>query len=240
MSDDTVRRRTAYTSHDLVFLEQPGGEIENRASLSRTSAAAERYLNSRYRRGLELMITVGLLIVLIPLFAIIGLGVKLSSPGPILFRQLRHGQGMQMFELVKFRSMFWNSECDPGVKQAMRDDPRVTPYGRILRCTSMDELPQLFSVLKGEMSLIGPRPHAIEHDYYYSALIPTYCTRFRARPGITGLAQVSGARGATPHIQDMKDRINLDSTYLQRASLMLDLRILLRTLGEIFVSDKAF
>jgi putative colanic acid biosysnthesis UDP-glucose lipid carrier transferase len=240
VSDDTIRRRTAYNSQDLVFLDQPVGEIEKKTSFPRTSVAAERYLNSRYRRGLELMITIGLLVVLIPLFAIIGLGVKLSSPGPILFRQLRHGKGMQMFELVKFRSMYWNSDSDPGVKQAMRDDPRVTHFGRLLRCTSMDELPQLFSVLKGEMSLIGPRPHAIEHDYYYSALIPTYGDRFRARPGITGLAQVSGARGATPHIQDMKDRINLDMRYLQRASLMLDFRILLRTLGEIFASDRAF
>ena len=240
MSDDTIRRQTAYASQDLVFLDQPAVDTERNTSFAQTSAAAERYLNSRYRRALELTITVGLLIVLLPVFAIIGLGVKISSPGPILFRQLRHGQGMQMFELVKFRSMFWNNDADPAVKQAMRDDPRVTPFGRFLRCTSMDELPQLFGVLKGEMSLIGPRPHAIEHDYYYSALISAYGARFHARPGITGLAQVSGARGATPNIQDMKDRINLDIMYLQRASLMWDFRILLRTLGEIFASDRAF
>ena len=238
--NNTIRRQSANASYQLAFLNPIIGEIDKKFFLPRTSAAAERYLNSNYRRVLELVITLGLLITLIPLLGMIALSVRLTSPGTILFRQLRHGQGMAMFELVKFRSMYWKNDTDPVVKQATRDDPRVTPVGRVLRCTSMDELPQLINVIKGEMSLIGPRPHAIEHDFYYRELIPYYCDRFRARPGITGLAQISGARGATPRVKQMKYRVELDLLYLQQASLMLDFRILLRTVKEVFKSDSAF
>ena len=231
---NTIRRQSVYASNELVFLDPSVGEID-----TRTGAAAERYLNSKYRRGLELVISLGLLIMLFPLLSMIAFSVRLTSPGPIMFRQLRHRQGMAQFELVKFRTMYATNDKDPTVKQATRNDPRVTPIGRLLRRTSMDELPQLISVIKGEMSLIGPRPHAIEHDFYYSNLIPYYCDRFRSRPGITGLAQVSGARGATPRVEDMRYRVDLDLLYLQQASLKLDCRILMRTVNEIFRSDAA-
>jgi len=206
----------------------------------RMSSAAERYLNSSHRRILELILCWSIIIALFPLLCVIALAVRLTTSGPVLFRQLRYGEGMEMFQLMKFRSMYWDDDPDPSVKQAIQGDPRVTPVGRFLRCTSMDELPQLLSVIKGEMSLIGPRPHAIQHDVYYRDLIPNYCARFRARPGLTGLAQVNGARGYTPRIGDMERRIKLDLLYLKKASLSLDCYILLKTLKEIVKSDAAY
>jgi len=202
--------------------------------------AARSYLNSRFRRMLDLAIALGLLILLAPALCLIAIGIRLSTPGPVIFRQLRHGKGQRPFELLKFRSMYWAGESEVTIKQATPGDSRVTALGRILRYTSMDELPQLINVIRGEMSLVGPRPHAIEHDNYYADLIPNYRKRFQARPGLTGLAQVSGARGRTPHIEDMQRRIDLDLLYLESASLMLDCRIFLRTFKEVFNSETAY
>lgn len=202
--------------------------------------AARSYLNSRFRRMLDLAIALGLLILLAPALCLIAIGIRLSTPGPVIFRQLRHGKGQRPFELLKFRSMYWAGESEVTIKQATPGDSRVTALGRILRYTSMDELPQLINVIRGEMSLVGPRPHAIEHDNYYADLIPNYRKRFQTRPGLTGLAQVSGARGRTPHIEDMQRRIDLDLLYLESASLMLDCRIFLRTFKEVFNSETAY
>lgn len=129
---------------------------------------------------------------------------------------------------------------DEEVVQAVPADPRVTRLGRFLRRTSMDELPQLINVVRGEMSLIGPRPHAIEHDFHYMNQITSYNLRFRARPGLTGLAQVCGARGRTPHLHDMGRRIRLDLLYMDHASIRLDCRILLTTWKEVMFSDSAW
>jgi len=205
-----------------------------------TYVAARSYLNGRFRRLLDLAIASSLLILLAPALGLIAIGIRLSTPGPVIFRQLRHGKGQRPFELLKFRSMYWAGEPEVAVKQATPGDSRVTAIGRILRYTSMDELPQLINVIRGEMSLIGPRPHAIEHDNYYADLIPNYRKRFQARPGLTGLAQVSGARGRTPNIEDMQRRIDLDLLYLESASPMLDCRILLRTFKEVFNSETAY
>jgi putative colanic acid biosysnthesis UDP-glucose lipid carrier transferase len=202
--------------------------------------AADTYLNSRYRRILDISVSLVLVVVLAPLFCLIALSIRLSSPGPVLFRQLRYGRAMEPFELLKFRSMYSTNETDAVVRQATRGDTRVTPLGRILRCTSMDELPQLLNVIRGEMSLVGPRPHAIQHDVYYRDFIANYCTRFRTRPGITGLAQVNGARGGTPQVEDMRRRIEFDLMYLRNASFILDCSILARTLKEVFRSEDAF
>lgn len=202
--------------------------------------AARSYLNSRFRRILDVVVASSLLILLAPALCLIAIGIRLSTPGPVIFRQLRHGKGQRPFELLKFRSMYWAGESEVTIKQATPGDSRVTALGRILRYTSMDELPQLINVIRGEMSLVGPRPHAIEHDNYYADLIPNYRKRFQARPGLTGLAQVSGARGRTPHIEDMQRRIDLDLLYLESASLMLDCRIFLRTFKEVFNSETAY
>jgi putative colanic acid biosysnthesis UDP-glucose lipid carrier transferase len=152
------------------------------------------YLESRSRRSAEVLVTLLLIVLLAPLLCTIALAVKASSPGPILFRQARHGRNMQPFQIVKFRSMHWTGVQEDDLQQATPDDARVTRLGSILRRTSMDELPQLFNVLRGEMSLVGPRPHAVQHDFYYIELLPSYTDRFRGRPGVTGLAQVRGAR----------------------------------------------
>jgi len=147
---------------------------------------------------------------------------------------------MQRFELLKFRSMYSTPDEQRRVVQAVRGDSRVTRVGRILRKTSMDELPQLINIVRGDMSVIGPRPHAIEHDFCYRELIPNYCLRFTARPGLTGLAQVNGARGHTPRVEDMRRRIEFDLEYLTKSSLWLDCKILLLTVKEVFRSDTAF
>jgi putative colanic acid biosynthesis UDP-glucose lipid carrier transferase len=170
-----------------------------------------------------------LIMLLSPVMAAAALAVKLSSPGPVIFRQQRHGWDGRLIEVWKFRSMYVHQEDDDTVTQATRSDPRVTPVGRFLRRTSLDELPQLFNVLGGSMSLVGPRPHAVQHNHYYSERIGSYMTRHRLKPGITGLAQVNGFRGETADVSLMAQRVKYDLEYINRWSVWLDIEILLRT-----------
>ncbi len=165
-----------------------------------------------------------------PLMAAIAILVRLDSRGPAIFRQRRFGFNKQPFTVYKFRTLFCGSDDDAGVPQVRRSDPRVTRVGRFLRRTSLDELPQLFNVLAGSMSLVGPRPHAIVHDEKYAALIDGYLARHRVLPGITGWAQVNGCRGETEATEKMARRIELDLFYIEHWSPLLDLQILLRTL----------
>ena len=173
-----------------------------------------------------------LLLVLAPLMLLIALAIRLDTPGPVLYRQRRHGFSQQPIAMLKFRSMHAEL-CDPidarHVRQATPGDPRVTRVGRILRRTSLDELPQLLNVLMGDMSLVGPRPHAVAHDQLYAEQIDDYLGRHRVKPGITGWAQVNGYRGETRTVADMRRRIELDLEYIDSWSLWLDLRILART-----------
>ena len=169
------------------------------------------------------------LFALAPLFVLVSLMIALDSPGPVLFRQTRKGLNGRTFRIYKFRTMRV-LEDGPVVRQATRDDARVTRVGRILRATSLDELPQLLNVLSGEMALVGPRPHALAHDEYYSREISSYDLRFQVKPGITGWAQVNGARGETPTLDHMRRRIELDLWYVQHKSIALDLTIVVRTL----------
>jgi putative colanic acid biosynthesis UDP-glucose lipid carrier transferase len=173
-----------------------------------------------------------LLLAVSPVLALLALAVRLSSPGPVFYRQLRHGFNREPILVFKFRTMYADL-CDaPGaarVRQVTRGDLRVTPLGRILRRTSFDELPQLLNVLRGEMSLVGPRPHAMSHDEYYGDLIDDYLSRQRVKPGITGWAQVNGCRGETRTLEEMRRRIELDLHYIENWSLLMDLQILVRT-----------
>jgi putative colanic acid biosynthesis UDP-glucose lipid carrier transferase len=146
---------------------------------------------------------------------------------PVLFKQLRHGWNGEVIKVWKFRSM--RVHQDTRVEQATRDDPRVTPFGRFIRRTSIDELPQLFNVLLGDMSLVGPRPHAIAHNDYYADKITAYMARHRIKPGITGLAQISGARGETETIDKMAKRVEFDLKYISNWSVWLDIKILFKT-----------
>ncbi|WP_150305039.1 undecaprenyl-phosphate glucose phosphotransferase [Pseudomonas saliphila] len=183
-------------------------------------------------RGVALLAIVALS----PLLIGAAIAVKMSSPGPVLFRQPRHGWNGEIIHVMKFRSMRMHDD-DTIVKQATRDDPRVTPVGKILRSTSIDELPQLFNVLRGEMSLVGPRPHAVTHNDYYSDKILAYMARHRIKPGITGLAQVTGHRGETETIEKMQQRVEQDLAYINNWSLWLDIKILFRTPFTLFSRD---
>jgi exopolysaccharide biosynthesis polyprenyl glycosylphosphotransferase len=185
------------------------------------------------KRALDLAVTVPLLVFLAPLLAVLAVLVRIDSRGPVLFRQSRNGICGKSFEILKFRTMSVLENGDR-VVQARENDPRVTRVGRFMRRYSLDELPQLFNVLKGEMSLVGPRPHARAHDAYYAGLIRDYCYRHAVKPGMTGWAQVHGSRGPTPALEVMTRRIDLDLWYARHASLVLDLKILLRTPLEIF------
>ncbi|GAA0281362.1 hypothetical protein LNAOJCKE_1325 [Methylorubrum aminovorans] len=180
-----------------------------------------------------------LCLLLAPLLVIIAVLIRLTSEGPALFRQMRGGLHGRPFEIYKFRTM----TVQPGnaaLVQAYRHDPRVTPLGRILRRTSLDELPQLFNVLKGDMSLVGPRPHALGHDDEFALRIADYHRRYQVKPGITGWAQVCGCRGETRTDEALRRRIELDLTYIERRSLWFDLRIILQTCREVVSSETAY
>jgi putative colanic acid biosynthesis UDP-glucose lipid carrier transferase len=185
------------------------------------------------KRALDIVAALALLAFLAPLLLVVACLVSIDSRGPSLFRQHRTGLNGRVFRIYKFRTMHC---CEDGAElaQATSHDARVTSFGRVLRRTSLDELPQLFNVLSGEMSLVGPRPHALAHDRYYSALIPGYERRFRVKPGITGLAQVRGLRGETRTIACMVKRVRADLEYAANCSLSHDVRLLLRSALIVF------
>ena len=174
-----------------------------------------------------------ILILISPVLLIVAIAVKLDSPGPIFFRQNRAGWNGKIFRIWKFRSMYVHQPEQGKLKQATKDDPRITRVGAFIRKTSLDELPQVFNVLTGDMSLVGPRPHAIQHDEEYSRRIADYFARHNIKPGITGLAQVRGLRGETSEIHLMAQRIESDIEYINNWSVWLDLSILMRTLGAL-------
>jgi len=182
------------------------------------------------------------LILLSPVILLIFLAVRLESPGPAFFKQTRYGFNNKRFVIYKFRSMRVRDEPEEGgvTIQAVRDDPRVTRVGRILRRTSLDELPQLLNVLNGTMSLVGPRPHAVDHNEEYAKLIHGYFARHNVKPGITGLAQVNGLRGETDTVDKMKERIRYDIYYTEHWSVWLDFQILLKTAGIIWIGKNAY
>jgi len=175
-----------------------------------------------------------------PVLLAIACAIKLTSRGPVLFRQRRKGANGKVFSIYKFRSMRAHAESDGVVRQATRNDPRVTRVGAFLRRTSLDELPQFFNVLRGEMSVVGPRPHAIEHDALYQNIVDGYIHRYRIRPGITGWAQVNGARGETDSVEKMQRRVEFDLYYLSNWSFALDMRIVLLTFVKGLVHRNAY
>lgn len=179
-----------------------------------------------------------MMLILLPLFLALALAIKLDTPGPVFFRQRRHGFNHNVFVVWKFRTMTVQEDGST-VVQAKREDERVTRVGRWLRRLSIDELPQLFNVLSGEMSLVGPRPHAIAHNEYYSSLLRTYASRHKVKPGITGWAQVNGLRGETDTPEKMAKRVEYDLQYIENWSLWFDIKILLLTPFSLF-SKNAF
>ena len=180
-----------------------------------------------------------LLLAALPIIALTALIVKLDSRGPVLFRQRRTGLNQEVIEVLKFRTMHV-LEDGADMRQATRDDPRITRAGRVLRRLSLDELPQLFNVLRGDMSLVGPRPHAIAHDERFSEIIARYANRWQVKPGITGLAQVAGLRGETETPEKMEKRLEQDLAYVNNWSLWLDLKILALTVVRCVTAKNAY
>ncbi len=228
MADATAREILHYPQQML------GGMVSfelQRAPLRRGERAAKRAFD---------IVVAGLgLLSMAPFLLLVALAIKLDSPGSILFRQSRGGFNGRAFQILKFRTMRV-MENGATITQAARNDPRVTRVGRWLRRSSVDELPQLINVLRGDMSLVGPRPHALAHDDQYSRLISRYPFRQHVKPGITGWAQVNGFRGETPEVELMNRRVELDLWYVGNWSFWLDLRILFWTVLEVFRSPDAF
>lgn len=189
-----------------------------------------------FDRGFALCI----LTLLLPLFAVLALFIKCSSLGPVFFTQSRLGLNGKRFDVYKFRSMKIHQEGDGKITQATRDDPRVTPIGRFMRRTSLDELPQFFNVLKGDMSVVGPRPHALIHNDLYKDKLMMYMQRHRVKPGITGWAQINGCRGETDTEEKMAGRVALDLHYIRNWSFSMDLKIILWTAFKGWTDTNAY
>jgi len=196
-------------------------------------------LNALIKRVSDVVLAAAILVLVSPLMLAIAIGVKLSSPGPVLFKQRRYGLDGREIIVYKFRSM---TCLDDGsqIRQATRSDARVTPIGAFLRQYSLDELPQFLNVIQGRMSVVGPRPHAVAHNEIYRKLIRGYMIRHKVKPGITGLAQVNGMRGETGTLDKMKARIEYDLAYLRNWSLLLDLQIVLKTIAVVLTRQNAY
>jgi len=206
---------------------------------SSATPPAFRVATSRRKRAFDILFALVALLLFLPLMLTIGVLVRLETPGPALFRQRRTGLNGQIFTVFKFRTMSVAEDGD-AIRQATRGDARVTPLGAVLRKFSIDELPQFLNVLRGEMSVIGPRPHAVAHDESWGRQVETYNLRFRARPGLTGYAAICGFRGEVKDLQAIVDRVGSDNEYIDTWSFALDLKIAWRTLPLIFTDTRAY
>ncbi len=190
-------------------------------------------LNWQYRlfkRTIDILLSVIVFLVLLPFMPIIILMIKWQSPGPIFFKQQRTGLNGKPFGMYKFRTMHVNKEAD--TKKETVNDPRKFPFGQFLRRTTLDEMPQLINILKGEMSVVGPRPHMLAHTKYYAERIPNFMERHTVKPGVTGLAQATGWRGDTPELWMMEERVRRDLFYIRHQSAKLDMAIIIHSLGQ--------
>ncbi|MHC8305926.1 undecaprenyl-phosphate glucose phosphotransferase [Pseudomonas sp. PB3P13] len=217
----------------LVLLNQSISEIERMPAFYLNESLISSHPGSLFCKDLlERSLALVAITVLSPLLLAVAVAIKLTSPGPVLYKQNRHGCDGEVIRIWKFRSMRVHKDDD--VRQATRDDDRVTPLGRFLRRTSIDELPQLFNVLFGAMALVGPRPHAVTHNIYYTGKVRAYMARHRLKPGITGLAQITGHRGETETLEKMQQRVAQDLNYINQWSLWLDIKILVKTPFTLF------
>jgi putative colanic acid biosynthesis UDP-glucose lipid carrier transferase len=233
---DELRDTTAsiYFAPDIFVTDLIQGRIDSVGGLPVVAVCETPFsgLNGLIKRASDIILSLQILLLIsIPLI-VIALGVKMSSPGPAIFRQRRYGLDGQEFTVYKFRTMTVREDGQI-VEQAKKNDSRITPFGRFLRSTSLDELPQFFNVLQGRMSIVGPRPHAVAHNEMYRKLIKGYMQRHKVKPGITGWAQVNGYRGETEVLEKMKGRIDYDLDYLRNWSLRLDLYIIAKTVWVV-------
>lgn len=197
-------------------------------------------VNRGIKRTEDIVLASIILLLISPLMIVISLIVKFTSSGPVFFRQERHGLNGKIFYMLKFRSMKVHKEKEGTVTQATKNDSRITPVGAFLRKTSLDELPQFLNVLKGDMSIVGPRPHAVAHNVYYREFIDSYMQRHKVKPGITGWAQVNGWRGETDTMEKMEKRVEFDLYYIENWSVALDLRIIFMTIFKGFINKNAY
>ncbi len=195
--------------------------------------------NRLLKRVSDIVLSAIILVLISPILCAVAIAVKMSSPGPAIFKQRRNGLDGREIVVYKFRSMR-TQDNGPVVKQAQRNDPRVTKIGAFLRKTSLDELPQFINVLQGRMSIVGPRPHAVAHNQQYRGMITAYMVRHKVKPGITGWAQVNGHRGETDTIDKMQARVEFDLEYLRNWSLALDLQIIVRTIKVVLIDRNAY
>lgn len=194
--------------------------------------------DAAFKRLSDLIIGGVALLVFLPLLALLSILIKLDSTGPALFCQQRRGRNREIIKVYKFRTMY--QDYSGTFKQAQKDDPRVTRIGAILRKTSLDELPQLFNVMQGSMSLVGPRPHPIPLDEKFKHVIPALNSRYAVKPGITGWAQINGFRGETTRVDDMVARIEHDRYYIKNWNLLLDVKIIARTAIKGWIHTNAY
>lgn len=252
MSHTELRRMMDFGMNALIKVKL----ISDHRSFEQRTLALERYdqipvfdistipldnvWNLRIKRAFDIVFSVmATLLILSWLIPVLGIAIKLDSPGPVFFRQRRSGRDNKPFDCIKFRTMVVNQEADS--KQATANDPRVTRLGAMLRKTSLDEFPQFLNVLQGDMSVVGPRPHPIKLNERFRPLINKYMIRHYVKPGVTGLAQVMGYRGETKLVRDMRNRITLDRFYIENWSFYFDIKIILMTIVSVVtVNDKAY
>ena len=228
LPDRQIRSLTSYASSSSQRIASL--EIQ-RAPLSATECTV--------KRAVDLVVGSIAVLLFMPICAVTALAIKLDGEGPVFFLQNRKGFNGRQFAMIKFRTMTVQENGEV-VTQATRNDPRVTKIGRLLRATSIDELPQLLNVLRGEMSLIGPRPHALAHDNQFEKLLEDYAFRHHVKPGMTGWAQVNGLRGATPTVELIARRVEMDLWYINNWTLWLDFHILVKTFFEVIEERNAY
>ncbi|ABA74557.1 MULTISPECIES: undecaprenyl-phosphate glucose phosphotransferase [Pseudomonas] len=217
----------------MVLLNHSISEIERMPAIYLNESLISSHPASLFCKDLfERSLAALAIFLLSPVLLVVAVAVKLTSAGPVLFKQNRHGCNGEVIKVWKFRSMHVHD--DQEVRQATRNDDRLTPIGGFLRRSSIDELPQLFNVLSGRMALVGPRPHAVTHNLYYTGKVRAYMARHRLKPGITGLAQITGHRGETETVEKMQLRVAQDLNYINQWSLWLDIKILIKTPFTLF------
>lgn len=239
LNDSTVTQRLLPEIEEMRLLNRPVSEIVGLPVVNLNTSplhGAGRLI----KRIVDFALSLIIMILISPLMLVIAWTIKLDSKGPVLFQQLRHGSDGRSFKMLKFRTMKQHSEENGSVTQATVRDSRVTKVGAFLRRNSLDELPQFINVLRGDMSVVGPRPHAVEHNEYYRKQIDSYMQRHRVKPGITGWAQINGFRGATEDIEKMRQRVNHDLYYIEHWSLWIDFKIILRTFVHGFRGENAY
>ncbi len=235
----TVAQRLIPDLAEARLMNKPAAEIMGLPVISLNSSPMHG-LNRLAKEIIDRVSAVLALVLLSPVLAMIAIAIKIDSPGPVLFKQLRHGWDGKPIRVYKFRTMRWDGGDEQTLRQASRNDERVTRLGRLLRSSSLDELPQFYNVFQGKMSLVGPRPHPIQLNRYFMDQIDSFMQRHKVKPGITGWAQVNGLRGETDTLDKMKRRVEYDLYYIENWSLWFDLKIVVMTLFKGFVHENAY